>query len=65
VILDAMVSSGGQALSVSLVASCGFPELDAAAERAVSQARFKPAKRDGRPVDSAARLTIIFRLRGQ
>jgi len=45
------------------VSSSGFPELDRAAERAAAQARFKPGTRDGRPIDSAARLTLIFRLR--
>lgn len=65
VILDVTVASDGHASAVSLVASCGFSDLDKAAERAADQARFKPAKRDGKPIDSAARLTIIFRLRGQ
>jgi len=63
VILDVMVSADGHANSVTLVTSCGFPELDSAAEKAASQARFKPGTRNGQAVDSAARLTIIFRLR--
>jgi pyruvate dehydrogenase (quinone) len=38
-------------------------ELDRAAERAAAQARFKPGSRNGEPVESSARITIIFRLR--
>ncbi len=65
VILDVVVSADGHASSVSLVSSCGFSELDAAAVRAAGQARFKPGTRNGEPAESAARLTIIFRLRDQ
>jgi protein TonB len=63
VILDITVAADGSAKSVSLVTSSGFPELDRAAERAALQARFKPGARNGRPVEAAARITIIFRLR--
>ena len=63
VILDVTVGPDGRAVTVTQVASSGFPELDRAAERAAAQARFKPGTRDGRPVTSAARLTLIFRLR--
>lgn len=65
VILDVSVGADGRARSVTLVSSSRFPDLDAAAERAAAQARFKPATRNGRPVDAAARITIIFRLRDQ
>ncbi len=63
VILDVTVTADGRAGTVAQVASSGFAELDRAAERAASQARFKPGSRNGLPVESAARLTIIFRLR--
>jgi protein TonB len=63
VILDVTVTGDGRAASVSLISSSGFPDLDRAAERAAEQARFKPGTRDGKPVESAARLTLIFRLR--
>lgn len=63
VILDAVVTADGRSSSVTLVSSSGFPDLDRAAERAVAQARFKPGVRDGRSVESSARLTLIFRLR--
>jgi protein TonB len=63
VILDVTVTGDGRAANVSLISSSGFPDLDRAAERAAVQARFKPGTRDGKPVESAARLTLIFRLR--
>ena len=63
VVLDVWVGPDGSAARTTLVSSSGFPELDRAAERAASQARFKPGTRNGRPVESAARLTLIFRLR--
>ena len=63
VILDVVVAEDGMAQTVTRVTSSGFPELDAAAERAAAKARFKPGTRDGKPVLSSARITIIFRLR--
>jgi protein TonB len=63
VILDVTVDEDGRAAKVSLISSCGFPDLDRAAERAAAAARFKPGTRDNKPVESAARLTLIFRLR--
>jgi TonB family protein len=36
--------------------------LDEAAVRAAQQIKFKPAKRDGQPVDYPARVRIEFRL---
>jgi protein TonB len=63
VVLDVRVAADGRADGVTLVRSSGFPELDRAAERAAAQARFNPATRGGHPVESAARLTLVFRLR--
>ncbi len=63
VVLDVKVAADGRAAGVTLVRSSGFAELDRSAERAAAQARFNPATRGGRPVDSAARLTLVFRLR--
>ena len=63
VILDVAVGADGSAAAVALVASSGFPDLDRAAVRAAEQARFNPGTRNGKPVASAARLTLIFRLR--
>jgi TonB family protein len=36
--------------------------LDESATRAAQQIKFKPAKRDGQPVDFPARVRIEFRL---
>ncbi len=63
VILDVTVAPDGSAKAVARVSSSGFPELDAAAERAAARARFKPGTRDGQPIECTARITIIFRLR--
>jgi protein TonB len=63
VILDVVVAEDGTARTVTKVATSGFPELDGAAERAAAKARFKPGTRDGKPVLSAARITIVFCLR--
>lgn len=62
VVLEFRVDATGAVESVSVVTSSGSPELDAAALRAVRQARFRPAESDGRPVASTARLTLSFRL---
>ena len=63
VVLDVDVTAAGRAASVRIVSSSGFPDIDRAAQRAATQARFKPGRRDGHPVESSARLTLIFRLR--
>ena len=63
VIVDVSVGADGRAAAVTLVSSSGFPDLDRAAVRAAEQARFNPGTRNGKPVASAARLTLIFRLR--
>jgi len=65
VVLDVTVNPKGRASDVRLVSSCGFSELDNAAQRAAGQARFKPGTSNGQPVESAARLTLIFRLHDQ
>jgi len=62
VTLDVLVSAEGRAKTVTLVTSSNHPDLDRAAERAVSQAAFVPGTRGGKPVEAPVRLTIIFRL---
>jgi len=63
VVLEIKVGADGTVDRVSVVASCGHPELDGAAVRAAKAARFTPAKAGGRSVSSTARLTLTFRLR--
>lgn len=63
VTLEIRVSARGTVEGVEVVASSGFRELDAAAEKAVRAARFTPAQSKGRVVPATVRLTLAFRLR--
>ena len=63
VVLEIQVDERGAVGAVAVAESSGYPELDAAAERAARAARFAPARAGSRPVASAARLTLTFRLR--
>jgi len=49
-------------VNVTPLQSCGFPRLDDAAVAAVRQWRFEPAERNGKPVEGAADVPILFRL---
>jgi protein TonB len=62
VILDVLVSKEGQATAVTFVSSSGFKDLDCAARDAIMQAKFKPGERNGKAVEAAARMTILFQL---
>lgn len=61
VVLDVIFSASGELRVLRLVRGLGHG-LDEAALRAAEQIVFKPARRDGQPVDSRAMLRIIFRL---
>ncbi len=63
VVVEIRVNDRGAVDDVSIVSSCGFPELDNAAVRAAKSARFTPAKSGDKSVASTARLTLTFRLR--
>jgi len=63
VTVELRVGTDGHVLEVKIVKSSGFPELDAAAEQAAKAARFEPARSGNTPVESAARLTLTFRLK--
>jgi protein TonB len=60
--LELAINANGRVESVSVVKSSGYPELDAAAIRAATKARFVPAKAGKNAISSVARLTISFRL---
>ena len=62
VTLELAISAKGRVDSVTVVKSCGFAELDAAAVRAAQRARFTPAKSRSMAVAATARLTISFKL---
>ena len=61
--LELTVNAAGRVSSVAVAVSSGHPELDAAAVRAVKAAEFTPAKSGGSPVESSARLKLVFRLK--
>ena len=61
VVIDVVFLANGT-IQVNRVISGLGHGLDEAAVRAAQQIRFKPAKRDGRPLDYPARVRIEFRL---
>jgi TonB family protein len=64
VALSVVFQANGAIKVTGVVRSLGYG-LDQAAERAATQIRFKPAKRDGLPTDFPATLRIEFRLADQ
>jgi TonB family protein len=62
VVLEAAISQAGTVENVGVLKSLS-PGLDMAAARAVSQWRFKPAMKDGKPVPVLFSLTINFALK--
>ena len=63
VTLEIRVNAAGTVDAVSVVSSCGFAELDAAAVKAANAAKFTPARSGDEAVASVARLTLSFKLR--
>ena len=61
VLLRVMFTSTGQVKVLEVVRGLGHG-LDESALRAAQQIRFKPAQRDGQPVDSTATVHIVFQL---
>ena len=61
VTLDVVFLASGEVVVNRVVSGLGHG-LDEAAARAAQQIKFKPAKRDGQPVDFPARVRIEFRL---
>jgi TonB family protein len=61
VLLEVVFTAGGQLEVVRVVRGLGHG-LDEAAVRAAQSVRYKPAMREGRPVDFKARLHIVFQL---
>jgi TonB family protein len=59
--LEVEFTAAGQVRVLRIVQGLGYG-LDEAAVRAAEQIRFAPARRDGQPVDSQGRLSIVFRL---
>ena len=62
VVVEISVDENGDVADVKVVTSSGFKDLDEAARKAAKSAKFIPARRGSRPVASAGRLTISFKL---
>jgi TonB family protein len=60
VTLRVQVLANGQVGECSIATSSGHPRLDAAALEAAKHWTFKPARRDGRPVDNVVLVPIKF-----
>lgn len=60
VILMIHISPSGQAWSVDIARSSGYPLLDQAAREAVMRWRFLPAVKDGRPIASDKAMAFEF-----
>lgn len=63
VTVEFTVDADGRVSAASVFSSSGFPELDAAALRAVKSARFVPARKGSSSVEATARLKLSFKLR--
>lgn len=63
VTLEIRVNAAGSVDRVTVVASSGFADLDAAAVKAAKAAKFTPAKAGRETVASTARLKLSFKLR--
>lgn len=61
-LVRALVSETGSVSAVELSESSGMPALDAAALQAVSQWRFEPASREGRPVALWIEAPVDFKI---
>jgi TonB family protein len=61
VVLEVLFAASGRLRVIQVVRGLGHG-LDEAAMRAAEQIRFKPAQRDGKPVDAKTTIRIVFRL---
>jgi len=61
VVLEVLFTASGDVRVLTIIRGLGHG-LDEAAVQAAEQIRFKPAQRDGKPVDSRSVVQIIFRL---
>ncbi|MBP2655689.1 MAG: hypothetical protein H6Q73_3258 [Firmicutes bacterium] len=62
VVVHCVIDEAGSAVTVSVLKSCGYAELDEAARQGVKKWRFSPAKRNGIPIASFYDVRVVFRL---
>lgn len=60
VVMDVRVDEAGRFVDVQLVSSSGHKSIDSSAMAAVTQWRWKPALKGGRPVASVERIPLAF-----
>ena len=56
------IGADGRVKTAEIIASSGFPLLDAAALAAVKTWRYEPAQENGHPVAEERRVAVQFRL---
>lgn len=61
--LQVDIATDGSVTRVLLEQSSGYPLLDQAAIRHISQSRFRPARRNGTPIDISVQLPVVFELK--
>jgi periplasmic protein TonB len=62
VLLRVSITASGVVSGSSIVQSSGFARLDQAARTTVALWRFRPATRDGRPIETEVQIPVRFRL---
>ena len=63
VVLRVRIDAGGNATSVDVIESSGYPDLDAAARARLTTWRFQPGRRqDGTPAPDVIEIGINFQL---
>ncbi|UCG42228.1 MAG: energy transducer TonB [candidate division WOR-3 bacterium] len=60
VIVEVTVDTAGAVVTAAVVESSGHPALDQSARRAALQAKFRPAMKDGVPVESRTNIPFGF-----
>jgi protein TonB len=59
-VVEARVNARGKIIGTKVHKSSGYTGMDAEAMLAVSRVRWKPARKQGMPIDSVVRVTIDF-----
>ena len=62
-VITCVVDAKGNIMSTKVKQSSGQPELDKAALQAVSRWKFKPARRDGKPIQATCNIPFTFEVK--